>query len=209
MGYRERRETHFRSKSVVLTARDELAFRRVLREFDPDVRFSGIGSGPPRIYTERLEGIAFGTVDKVFIEVDPPAEIRWPRARLDPAFGLSEPGVSMELQRSFWDWPDPTKKWAFDLPLLDWGSIIVGYPNGDDEFKRFAGKRLRLVDKITWKRQGFGLDACRWSQAGGTVRRGLGSGILIDPAEKIELNKYYDDSLWDDGSTGDAAEENS
>lgn len=42
-------------------------------------------------------------------------------------------------------------------------------------------------------------DACRWSQTGGRVRRGLGNGQLIDPAEKIELNRYYDDSLWDDG----------
>ena len=62
---------------------------------------------------------------------------------------------------------------------------------------------LRLVGKITWKRGPFGLDACRWSQSGGEVRRGLGSGELIDPNEKIELNKYYDDSLWDDAGLPD------
>lgn len=83
--------------------------------------------------------------------------------------------------------------------MLDWAEIVVGFPNGDDGFKKYAGKVLRLVDKITWKRQGFGLHACQWSQAGGTERRGLGSGILINPSEKIELNKYYDDALWDDG----------
>ena len=75
----------------------------------------------------------------------------------------------------------------------------MGFPNGDGDFKKYAGRVLRLVDKITWKRGSFGLHACKWSQAGGSDRRGLGSGILIDPSEKIELNKYYDDALWDDG----------
>jgi len=27
----------------------------------------------------------------------------------------------------------------------------------------------------------------------------MGAGFLIDPEEKIDHNKYYDDSLWDDG----------
>ena len=81
---------------------------------------------------------------------------------------------------------------------MNWGAVVVAYPMGDDELKQFAGKILRLVDKVTWKRTGYGLDACRWSQSGGAERRGLGSGVLIDPNIKIEFNKYYDDALWDD-----------
>jgi len=37
MGYWGPRETSFRSKSAVLTEVDDLAFSRVLREFDPNV----------------------------------------------------------------------------------------------------------------------------------------------------------------------------
>lgn len=199
MGYRERRETSFRCKTVVLDEVDELAFSRVLREFDPTVQFTCYVPDRPRIYTTRLASIVFGISDKVAINLSTPEELRRPGAELMDVFGLSPWDLSMSLERSKWDWPDPTKKWAFDLPLLDWTRIEVGFPNGDDGFKKYAGKVLRLVDKITWKRQGFGLHACQWSQAGGTERRGLGSGILIDPSEKIELNKYYDDALWDDG----------
>lgn len=65
--------------------------------------------------------------------------------------------------------------------------------------KKFATKVLRLVNKVTWKGdRRYGLEACRWSQAGGDVRRGLGPGWQIDPAEDIQLNKFYDDSLWKD-----------
>lgn len=199
MGYREHRETSFRTKSVVLDEVDELAFSRVLREFDPTVRFSSSTDARPRIHTTRLAGIVFGESDDVFINLNDPEELRRPNADLLGAFGLHAYGLRMTLERSNWDWPDPTKKWAFDPPLLDWAKIVVGFPNGDDGFKKYAGKVLRLVDKITWKRQGFGLHACQWSQAGGAERRGLGSGILIEPNEKIELNKYYDDTLWDDG----------
>jgi|GEM_PF-2968275 hypothetical protein len=38
----------------------------------------------------------------------------------------------------------------------------------------------------------------------GFAQRGLGLGELIDPEEVIELNKYYDDDLWDDGLTESA-----
>lgn len=58
---------------------------------------------------------------------------------------------------------------------------------------------LSTLVNVTMPLPGFGLHACQWSQAGDSERRGLGSGILIDPSEKIELNKYYDDALWEDG----------
>lgn len=199
MGYREHRETSFRRKRVVLTEVDELAFSRVLREFDRNVQFSCLSYGRLRRNTTSMKSLVFGESDEVHVILDTPAELRRPNAQLLDDFGLAGWHLRMTLTRSKWDWPDPTKKWAFDPPLLDWAEIVVGFPNGDDGFKKYAGKVLRLVDKITWKRQRFGLHACQWSQAGGTERRGLGSGILIDPSEKIELNKYYDDTLWDDG----------
>lgn len=204
---RKRRETSFRSKSVVLTARDELAFSRVLREFDPSVRFTLFQSDHPKIHTTRMAGIVFEEADKVSIILSLPERLRRPNAELLEAFKIAPQGLTMSLLRSNWNWPDPTKKWTFDPPLLDWANIVVGYTNGDDGFKRHAGKVLRLVDKITWKRYGFGLHACQWSQAGGVERRGLGSGTLIDPSEKIELNKYYDDALWDDGYSSVPVEE--
>jgi len=103
------------------------------------------------------------------------------------------------LERSKWEWLDPSKKWAFDLPLLGWGTLIVGFPRDDEVMKKYAGKLLRLVNKVACKGGGYGLDACLWSQAGGIgERRGLGSGYCVDPSEEIKLNKYYDDSLWDD-----------
>jgi len=30
------------------------------------------------------------------------------------------------------------------------------------------------------------------------MRRAVGSGVQIPPDEPIKLNRYYDDSLWDD-----------
>ena len=199
MPKRTDRQTYFRSKSVVLTQRDELAFSRVLREFDPDVQFSGNTYRPAENNCTLVPTIAHGDADKCWINVSHPEEKK--RKKIYDDLGLEnvrQDHVSLELQRSYWNWVNPTKKWAFDPPLLDWCSVSVGYPVGNDELKKFAGTLLRLVGKITWKRGPFGLDACRWSQSGGKKRRGLGNGELIDPSEKIELNKYYDDSLWDD-----------
>ncbi len=76
--------------------------------------------------------------------------------------------------------------------------MVVGYPRDNEALKKFAGQLLRLPNKVTARGNAIGLDACRWSQAGGDERRGLGGGELIDPSEKIELKKYYIDSLWDD-----------
>ncbi|MEK9753314.1 MAG: hypothetical protein VW338_08905 [Rhodospirillaceae bacterium] len=75
--------------------------------------------------------------------------------------------------------------------------MVVGYPRDNEALKKFAGQLLRLPNKVTAGGNAIGPDVCRWSQAGGDERRGLGGGQLIDPSEKIELNKYSDDSLWD------------
>jgi hypothetical protein len=199
MPRRTDRQTYFRSKSVVLTQRDELAYSRVLREFDPDVQFYCYTYRPSEGNCTLAPTLAHGDRDECWIEVCDPEEKL--RMRLYDELGLQDvrtDRVSLKLRKSYWNWVDPTKKWAFDPPLLDWGEVSVGYPAGNEELKKFAGKLLRLVGKITWKRGPYGLDACRWSQTGGKERRGLGSGELIDPSEEIGLNKYYNDELWDD-----------
>lgn len=195
---RKDRETHFRGKRVVLSERDELAYSRVLREFDPEIR------GIDRVFRGNRElqtgsdGLSYDDSRTVCLHVFPPeAKKRLPLYR---EFGLNELDlrIPLDFRRSIWSRPIRDHHWAFE-EILNWGEVWVAFPMGDDELGRFAMKVLRLAGKVTWKRGPFGLDACRWSQTGGSVRRGLGNGQLIDPAEKIELNKYYDDSLWDDG----------
>ncbi len=192
------RVTYLRGKSVVLTERDELAYSRVLREFCPDVMVMGNTPDNAGQRSVPLPNIPHDIDDRTTIALPAPGQEGQWKLNLDMQCLMVWPRCRLDLQRSSWEWLDPTKKWAFDPPLLDWGEVVVGFPKRDEELKRFAGKLLRLVDKVTWKRGKFGLDACRWSQAGGKERRGLGSGELIDPKEKIKLNKYYDDSLWDD-----------
>ena len=155
------RVTYFRGKSVVLTERDELAYSRVLREFCPGVLIAANKYRKDQKQSGWNPNIPHGDSDKATIMVPSPGqEDRWHlNAEMDMI--LIRPHVGLDLQRSKWEWMDPTKKWAFDPPLLDWGEVVVGFPKRDEELKRFAGKLLRLVDKTTWKRGKFGLDACR------------------------------------------------
>ena len=198
MGSHGRESYLSRRKWAVLTDRDELAFSRVIREYCPDVMFWGqIPGGNP--YDEStLPSIAHCGGGSVSIVLPAPGqEKRW---QLNKAMGqiLVSPLVGFALDRSKWEWVDPSKKWTFDPPLFGLGELGIYFPHDDKTLKNFAGRLLRLMNKVTWKDNIFGLDACLWSQSGGEERRGLGSGELIDPSEKIELNKYYDDSLWDD-----------
>jgi len=192
------RETLFRTRSVVLTERDELAFSRVLREFCPAVMFMGNTPENAERRSITLPNIPHHCHDRATIALPAPGQEKQWQLNLDMRCLMIWPRCHLDLRRSSWEWLDPEKKWAFDPPLLGWGEVIVGFPRDDPEMMKFGMKLLRLVNKVTWKRTGFGLDACRWSQAGGKERRGLGAGELVDSIEKIELNKYYDDSLWDD-----------
>ena len=194
------RETFFRSKSVVLTERDELAFSRVLREFDPEVKIFGGRYDPIRRVPVPEPNIPHGTAMSSNFLILAPDEKERANFLGQLGYQVVDQAVGFDLRRSRLKWFDPSIKWAFDPPLLDWGEVGVCYPaDCDEKVVRFASKLLRLVNKVTWKRTGFGLDACRWSQSDrDKTRHGLGAGVLIDPAEKIELNKYYDDSLWGD-----------
>ncbi|MEQ8667055.1 MAG: hypothetical protein RIC16_15155 [Rhodospirillales bacterium] len=185
-----------------MTERDELAFSRAVGEFNSEKRLR-VRTRLPEIHNgqyswDSIEGDIARSYNLLFpVDVDG-------RSKFLRDVGLVDFNryVALEVRRSTRIWSNPEKKWAFDPPLLGWGEVIVGFPRGDDEMAKFAGKILRLVNKVTWKRTGFGLDACRWSQSDrDEARHGLGNGELVDPFEPIVLNKYYDNSLWDDRLT--------
>ena len=134
----------------------------------------------------------------VSVSIPAPGQEKAWRINVEMQRQLVRPWVRLDLERSKWIWLDPSKKWAFDLPLLGSGILGVAFPKRDPETKPFAMKLLRLVNKITWKQYSCGLDACIWSQGGGDTRRAVDPGVQIPPDEPIKFNKYYDDSLWDD-----------
>lgn len=182
----------------MLTERDELAFSRALREFCPAVMILGRTSDEPQGRSFPLPNIPHDCSDRTSIALPAPGQEKQWQLNTDMRCIMVRPRCHLDLRRSSWEWLNPEKKWAFDLPLLGWGEVIVAFPKHDVGTEKFGMKLLRLINKVTWKRTGYGLDACRWSQAGGMERRGLGAGQVIAPNEKIALNKYYDDSLWDD-----------
>jgi hypothetical protein len=181
-----------------MTELDELAFSRVLCELVPDILFYEHG-GRANSRIRRIPNIPASNEWQVYFAVPEPNQLaEWAR-NFDYDRPVVEPALYGFFQRSAWEWPDPTKKWAFDPPLMTEGNISIGFPCRNDDLRRLAEQIARQLSKVTtFGKRRFGLDACRWSQAGGGERRGLGPGVLIDPGEKINLNKYYDDSLWDD-----------
>lgn len=181
-----------------MTERDELAFSRVLNELVPDLLFYEHG-GRANSRLRRIPNIPASNEWQVFLAIPGPQQLaEWARN-----FDYVEPVVDSAIygyfQRSAWDWPDPTKKWAFDPPLMAEGNISIGFPRQNDDLRRIAERIVRSLGKVTtFGKQRFGLDACCWSQAGGNVRRAVGPGIQIPRDQPIKLNKYYDDSLWND-----------
>ncbi len=194
MAYYKDRETYFRSKYIGLTERDELAFSRVLREFEPGVMFFDNG----KVQSEPVSNIPSCVSRWLDIALPSPGQERQWKLNIETRTQMVAPWVSFRMERSALVWPDPTKKWAFDPPLISFGNLVVGYPKSEPELKLFAMKLLRLVNKVTSKGNCVGLDACLWSQDGGEIRRAVGPGIQIPREEAIKLNKYYDDTLWDD-----------
>ena len=193
VSYRNR-QTYFRSKEVILTERDELAFSRVLREFEPGVQFfnrDGDRVSPARNIPHCID-------DPVSIELPAPDQKRQWRINLETRSRMVRPWVQFTMERSKMVWPDPSKKWAFDPPLLCGGRLTVGFPKDTPELKPLAMKLLRIANKVTWKTWDTGLDARHWSQSGGHTRRAVGVGVQIPKDPPVKFNTYYDDALWDD-----------
>jgi len=191
--------TCFRWRDFVMTERDELAYSRVLRELVPGILFyESEGKATSRL--RLISNISESTVWQVYIAIPAPEQVEEWSNNVGLDSPILHPALYAHFQRSSWEWPDPTKIWAFDPPLIGWGNISVGFDCTVDAHRRLADTIMRRLNKVTtFGKRRFGLDACRWSQAGGWERRGLGPGELIDPSEIIELNRYYDDDLWGDG----------
>jgi len=201
-----------RSVQVAFTERDELAFSRALREFSPQAAIFERDGRADSVFTARVPSIPYARTGQVAIDLPVPGqEGEWADSA-DVVESAKQSICYAEFRRSHWRFLDPREPRSFDPPLLWPGLFCVWFPN-EPELKRFAMRVLRLVDKVSWKPKKEpwepgpfwsggpdkrGLAACRWAQAGGSVRRALSSGTRIRPSEDIRLNKYYDDSLWGD-----------
>ncbi len=188
----------YRSTKLAFTERDELAFSRVLREFSPQtVMFEH--DGRHEDYAEFDSRIPNIPSSRSFM-----IDIGMPSPGREGTWKVPETVIQMVEQsicrffyyRGRWEWASLDHKWVFDPPSLGFGEFVAWYPCADATMKKFAMRVLRLAGKVTSGSRG--LDACIWSQTGGVVRRSIGGGYPLDPGEKFRLNKYYDDSLWDD-----------
>jgi hypothetical protein len=180
-----------------LNESDEVAFSRVLREFCPQTRIFD------RDYDAALPNIAYarGAARVNIVMPSPGQEQTWvPPTSYDEIHHKLICWFTYE--RGTWAWHFPDRPRQSDPPNLTPGEFVVCFPCGNIEMQKFAMKVLRLIRKVTWNpstRDGgyYGLAACRWSQMGGPVRR-TADGSLISPEADIRLNKYYDNSLWED-----------
>jgi hypothetical protein len=185
--------TCWRTSRVVLNESDEVAYSRVLREFCPQTRiFDGH-------YDAALPNIAHasGAARLNIVMPSPGQEQTWiaPTSYDEIHHKLI---CRFTYERSTWAWYFPDRAEQSDPPHMTPGEFVAMFPCGNVEMQKFAMKVLRLIRKVTWKNKYFGLAASRWSQMGGPVRRTVSGGKPIPPEADIRLNKYYDNSLWDD-----------
>ncbi len=197
--------TFYRRSTPVLTLRDELAFSRVLREFCPDVFILADDTRSPLTERQVIPTIPHSREAQVITALPSPGQEEIWAINRERGHVHIHPTCWFHLYRSWWEWPMPEKKWAFDPPLLGWARWVGSFPRDNETMKQFVMRVMRLINKVTWKRTGYGLDACLWSQAGKDERHGLGAGHVFPMDETVTLNKYYDDSLWDDSLPPDAS----
>jgi hypothetical protein len=187
------REVCFRRRSVVLSERDELAFSRVLREFAPNVLMWEYGKGHDGI----VPNIPSANWRAVIAFPSPEQKDFWNGSDHDDKGLIRRYGAFFYYDRARWEWVPIEKKWVFDPPTMGTGMLDGYFPCGEPELEKFVLRVTRLLGKVT-RYGSLGLDASIWSQTGGVIRRSLSGGPPLDPAAKITLNKYYDDSLWED-----------
>ena len=189
----------YRTKRYTFTERDELAFSRVLREFEPrTIMFEEDGRAPEyQQFTACVPNITHSRSRFLNIYMPSPGqEESWtiPETYIDAS---RQHICRFVYERGNWAWASLDHKWVFDPPSLSNGLFTAWYPSEDDTMKKFAMRIFRLAKKVTWLKGSRGLDAVLWSQTGGVVRRSFG-GYPISTEHPSQLNKYYDDSLWDD-----------
>jgi hypothetical protein len=193
----------YRTRAVAFTERDELdelAFGRVLREFCPQtVMFEMDGRHPDyEQFTARIPNIPSSRISHIAIYMPSPGQRDTWTTPIDIVQASKQSICRFVFHRGNWAWATLERKWVFDPPSLSRGSFVAWYPCNDAKMKKFAIQVFRLPSKITRRGGSAGLDAVLWSQTGGVVRRSIGGGYPSAPTPLVQLNKYYDDSLWDD-----------
>lgn len=190
-------KTFHREKRVVLSPQDELAYSRVLRENFPGAMFAEDDYQGHASNFRIIPSIAHSTSDRIQFFIPSPGQEQ--RMKINKDFGqiLVQPNCRFRYDRSHWEhFHDPSKKFAFDSPLLGWGSLTSSFPADDEMNKKFAAKVLRLVNKVCGVIP-IGYDAMRISFEGGK-RCAVGIGTHINECKPYEHLSYYQDELWDD-----------
>lgn len=193
----ERKRNFTRGQCFVLAPRDELAYSRVLRETYPDVMFVQDDHRSPISKLPIIPSIAHSATSYTKIVIPSPGQEKRMKINHDFETIMVHPECSFRYQRSHLEYfADPSKKYAFDSPLMGWGEITSSFPRDDDINKKFTAKVMRLVNKACGISP-IGYDAMRISSEGGK-RCCVGIGVHIEEAKPFEHLKYYQDDLWDD-----------
>ncbi len=189
---------------MVMTERDELAFSRALRESFPMVMFAE--DDHRSRYSDRpvRASIAHAKTARVRVVIPSPGQEQRMKINLEMDCVMVRPECHFPYDRSHWEYPrDPSKKWAFDPPILGEGQFVATFPRDDPVNKKFAYRVMRMLNKVTRpysKDRGVyvaGHDAYRWCREGGP-RRALGHGFRTPPDWVFPDLPYYNDDLWDD-----------
>lgn len=195
-----------KERFFILDERDEIAFTRILRETFPNIRFAD----QRRLYTPEIEihnwlsECNTDYVDAFVPEQGDCIPLILP-SPLKGEFYLDLPQRHFRIYRSSWTWSTYDRKWAFDDPTLEDGSISGSYyrETGND-VRLFLNTVWRLLTKITvnvgssW----CGFSALNW--AAQKPRRMLRGAIR--PPEDWSFPEdcpYYQDELWDDNPPRD------
>ncbi len=194
-----------KSREVIFTERDEVAFSRILRDRFPTVRFqeNARNHSDDILVCNRLQDCP-GSRLYIFVPKEDwtPLILNCPPP-LSNEFYLHKPRTHFIYYRGHWSWLPPNRKWACEMPNLTAGHVEGAYyREGDNETRLFLNTVWRLITKISvcigsrW----CGYDALRHAQE--RPRRMLDG--CIRPAEDWRFPEdcpYYRDELWDDDAS--------
>jgi hypothetical protein len=160
-----------------LTAQDENAFARVLREACPDIQM--------RDADTKKEVIDF--------------RFRSGRAVIELPSLIDPERCYFQYIRASWMGPDPYSDWVFGDPgfiaLVEFGA---NFDIEDAEAKLSAHKVFDLLNPIIWKSNVAGEELFFLGPKDGELAHyGLLTAVRSDSSSPITLTKHYDDSLWE------------
>ena len=198
-----RRLQSVKSRELIFSERDEIAFGRILRERYPTVRYVQ----EKRYWTDDIP--VFNNIAECpegLLEVFVPDEnwrpliLSYPNKSTKTEYYLHTRPPQFRYFRSKWLWPGIIRKFAFDPPTLESGHVEGAfYRENDEEQRLFLVAVWRLITKISmcigdrW----CGYDAMREALS---RPRGMLDGCIRPPEDWVfpEDNPYYNDDLWDD-----------